>query len=83
LRLFSFGGYGLALAALAPVVFGAIECPPAVLSIGLPRIVCNFENLFPSLDAGKDIAEEVQNENISGVILGESRCKLITREGGL
>jgi len=28
LRLFSFGGYGLALAALAPVVFGAIECPP-------------------------------------------------------
>jgi len=28
LRLFSFGGYGLALAALALVVFGAIECPP-------------------------------------------------------
>jgi len=27
LRLFSFGGYGLALAALALVVFGAIECP--------------------------------------------------------
>jgi len=25
---FSFGGYGLALAALALVVFGAIECPP-------------------------------------------------------
>jgi len=32
LRLFSFGGYGLALAALALVVFGAIECPP-LLSI--------------------------------------------------
>jgi len=30
LRLFSFGGYGLALAALALVVFGAIECPPDV-----------------------------------------------------
>jgi len=29
LRLFSFGGYGLALAALALVVFGAIECPPS------------------------------------------------------
>jgi len=29
LRLFSFGGYGLALAALALVVFGAIERPPA------------------------------------------------------
>jgi len=28
LRLFSFGGYGLALAALALVVFSAIECPP-------------------------------------------------------
>jgi len=28
LRLFSFGGYGLALAALALVVFGAVECPP-------------------------------------------------------
>jgi len=27
LRLFSFGGYGLALAALALVVFGAIQCP--------------------------------------------------------
>jgi len=28
LRLFSFGGYGLALAALALVLFGAIECHP-------------------------------------------------------
>jgi len=28
LRLFSYGGYGLALAALALAVFGAIECPP-------------------------------------------------------
>jgi len=28
LRLCSFDGYGLALAALALVVFGAIECPP-------------------------------------------------------
>jgi len=28
LRLFSFGGYGLALAALALVVFGVIECSP-------------------------------------------------------
>jgi len=32
LRLFSFGGYGLALAALALVVFGAIECPPFFLT---------------------------------------------------
>jgi len=28
LRLFSFGGCGLALAALALMVFGAVECPP-------------------------------------------------------
>ena len=33
LRLFSFGGYGLALAALALVVFGAIECPPHFLPL--------------------------------------------------
>jgi len=32
LRLISFGGYGLALAALALVVFAAIECPPYRLS---------------------------------------------------
>jgi len=34
LRLFSFGGYGLALAALALVVFGAIEC----LALFLPLL---------------------------------------------
>jgi len=28
LQLFSFGDYGLALAALALMVFGANECPP-------------------------------------------------------
>jgi len=33
LRLFSFGGYGLALAALALVVFGAIECPPEKMGV--------------------------------------------------
>jgi len=37
LRLSSFGGYGLALAALALVVFGAIECPPAS-TIPIPEI---------------------------------------------
>jgi len=34
LRLFSFGGYRLALAALALVVFGAIECPPIFMLQG-------------------------------------------------
>jgi len=32
LRLFSFGGYGLALAALALVVFGAYDSYPAALA---------------------------------------------------
>jgi len=36
LRLFSFGGYGLAPAALALVVFSAIECPPLPITIDLP-----------------------------------------------
>jgi len=34
LRLFSFGGHALALAALALVVFGAIECPPTLVRLG-------------------------------------------------
>jgi len=33
MRLLSFGGYGLALAALALVVFGPIECPPALRAL--------------------------------------------------
>jgi len=43
LRLFSFGGYGLALAALALVVFGAIECLPNKTKSGRIR---NFR--FPN-----------------------------------
>jgi len=42
LRLFSFGGYGLALAALAFVVFCAIECPPDDPNFGK-----RFGTLFP------------------------------------
>jgi len=37
LRIFSFGGYGLALAALALVVFGAIECPPIKRNVISPQ----------------------------------------------
>ena len=37
MRLFSLGGYGLALAALALMVFGAIECPP-FRNIYLPEL---------------------------------------------
>jgi len=38
LRLFSFGGYGLALAALALVDFGAIECPPFLSPLWLSSV---------------------------------------------
>jgi len=44
LRLFSFGGYGLALAALAHVVFGAIECPP--FGFSLTRNLYNRNHVF-------------------------------------
>jgi len=42
LRLFSFGGYGLVLAALALVVFGAYDSYPL--------------SLFKRLTAGKEIS---------------------------
>jgi len=46
LQLFSFGGHGLALAALALVVFGAIECPPGKFSIAVKTFgVCDFSRL--------------------------------------
>jgi len=40
LRLFSFGGYGLALAALALVVFGDYDSYPALIISG--RVSFNF-----------------------------------------
>jgi len=45
LRLFSFGGYGLALAALALVVFGAYDSYPAYHYIGLVRLVKRLRTL--------------------------------------
>jgi len=47
LRLFSFGGYGLALAALALMVFGAIKCPPKnenyeISGEGLNRVIVSL-----------------------------------------
>jgi len=43
LRLFSFGGYGLALAALALAVFGAIECSPKHKT-GTKDILVSFQD---------------------------------------
>jgi len=42
LRLFSFGGYGLALAALALVVIGAIEYPPIIRELIFKVLKSNF-----------------------------------------
>jgi len=54
LRLFSFGGYGLALAALALMVFGAIECPPLKLTAFLVNIRENvFSHLRPAITIKK------------------------------
>jgi len=41
LRLFSFGGYGLALAALALVVFGAYDSYPKKLKSTLSQVLQN------------------------------------------
>jgi len=40
LRLFSFGGYGLALAALALVVFGAYDSYP---SLDVSKYILDFD----------------------------------------
>jgi len=47
LRLFSFGGYGLALAALALVVFGAYDSYPIFHSIPLTIRLRSRENNPP------------------------------------
>jgi len=48
LRLFSVGGYGLALAALALVVFGAIEAPRLVQfkSVKVATVLGNFTRMW-------------------------------------
>jgi len=50
LRLSSFGGYGLALAALALGVFGAIECPPTVSIIPIKVIPAFGPKINPELE---------------------------------
>jgi len=64
LRLFSFGGYGLALAALALVVFGAIECPPLrstfrILPLTLlgGRTCCDVNGIKPGLQLSTAAAD--------------------------
>jgi len=62
LRLFSFGGYGLALAALALVDFGAIECPP-------------FDLLNCDAFAKRRLLFTEQNDKILKGIVDKSRDK--------
>jgi len=57
LRLFSFGGYGLALAALALaalalVVFGAIESPKKLYAV--PNFVAVTKPFFPCSFFGRN-----------------------------
>jgi len=52
LRLFSFGGYGLALAVLAVVVFGAYDSYPLGFSFLFKRVlysICYWLFLFAAL----------------------------------
>jgi len=47
LGLSSFSGYGLALVALALVVFGAIECPPSYQFIENTQMDIHVFMLYP------------------------------------
>jgi len=51
LRLFSFGDYGLALAALALVVFGAIECLPIIQAADKRADLYRFEMRIAIINA--------------------------------
>jgi len=53
----SFGGYGLALAALALVVIGAIECPPERRALKLPQMIIKD---IPALPNGQ-VYRKIQN----------------------
>jgi len=46
LRLFSFGGYGLALAALALVVFGAYDSYPISISFHKSQKINKLQSSF-------------------------------------
>jgi len=54
LRLFSFSGHGLALAALALVVFGAIECPHPMFGIYIAIKQSSMQENFPYNDNNTD-----------------------------
>jgi len=65
LRLFSFGGYGLAFAALALVVCGAIECPP---KSHLPDAISNtvISDAFDGVDCLQSRFDHVHRIDAEG-----------------
>jgi len=60
LRFFSFGGYGLELAALALVVFGAIECPPRKSLAMLGSKLCSSQRGEEQRGKTAELAERVK-----------------------
>jgi len=65
LRLFSFGGYELALAALALVVFGAIECPPSHTCFGYEDKKGEENNILKIQDVHADTPIINQYKNLA------------------
>jgi len=65
LRLFSFGGYGLALVALALVVFGAIECPPQFLFPNSETYIIEIHVIFERMS---------KNLGLTGVEVSPQAC---------
>jgi len=78
LRLFSFGGYGLALAALALVVFGAYDSYPDIpfLVFHLPSLSGARQDPNVAVakpDAAYSVAAAVYRQKVTGVRLGLTR----------
>ena len=74
MRLFSFGGYGLALAALALVVFGAIVCPPSSSSSKVRiQSIQFFCHIFKMYWYFENTLKFLVKLNISEFPLGTSR----------
>ena len=70
MRLFSFGGYGLALAALALVVFGAIECPPIEAKVGSRQVRVRYRVLDGGIRQGR---VEKGLGSLGGVVTANTR----------
>jgi len=66
LRLFSFGGYGLALAALALVVFGAYDSYPYGYGLALAALALVLFGAYDSYPPGLN-----QGENTRGIRLSK------------